>query len=206
MTWSDFYLFCFLVGFLLSVLSFFSGAGHFHLPFRLHLPFHGGHHAGGVGGHGMTGRGMASRGSAHAKGAVTWFNAMTVMTFLAWFGGIGYILATHSKFVALVALFIATGSGLFAAGVVFKFMAKIVNMSDSQMLDWDYRIEGTVGTVSAVIREDGVGEVIFEQKGAVRSLAARSENHQVLQKGTEVAVTRYEGGIAYVKRYEEFTQ
>src|ERR1700682_4674123 len=46
MTWSDFYLFCFVVGFALSVLSFLARAVHIHLPFRLHLPVHGGHHVG----------------------------------------------------------------------------------------------------------------------------------------------------------------
>ena len=51
MTWSDFYLLCFLVGFSLSVLSFLSGALRLHLPFKWHLPFHGAHahHAGGGG-------------------------------------------------------------------------------------------------------------------------------------------------------------
>ena len=52
MTWSDIYLLCFLVGFSLSVLSFLAGAVHIHLPFKMHLPFHGGHAGGGhVGGH-----------------------------------------------------------------------------------------------------------------------------------------------------------
>ncbi len=37
MTWSDFYLLCFLVGFLLSVLSFLAGAVHLHLPFKIRL-------------------------------------------------------------------------------------------------------------------------------------------------------------------------
>ena len=213
MTWSDFYLLCFCVGFLLSVLSFLSGAGQLHLPFHVHLPFNG-HHAGGIGarglaGHGMAGKGITAKGAAHsayAQGGITWFNAMTVMTFLAWFGGVGYILSTHSKFVAFVALLIATGAGLVGASVVFNFMARIVRMNDSQMLEWDYRMEGTVGTVSCSIREDGVGEVIFEQKGARKSLAARSEDRQAIPTGTEVAVTRYEGGIAYVKRWEEYTK
>ncbi len=79
MTWSDFYLLCFFVGFIFSVLSFLGGATHLHLPARLHWPFHGGHHAGG----------MAGRGTVHARGGLSWFNAMTIMTFLAWFGGIG---------------------------------------------------------------------------------------------------------------------
>src|SRR6266404_4969238 len=155
MTWSDFYLFCFIVGFSLSLLSFLGGAAHIHLPARLHLPFHGGHHAGG----------MAGRGSMHARGGLSWFNAMTIMTFMAW----------------------------------------IVKVSDAQMLDWDYRIEGTVGTISSPVRENGIGEMIFEQRGVRKSVGARSEDGKPLPNGTEVAITRYENGIAYVKKWEEFT-
>jgi membrane protein implicated in regulation of membrane protease activity len=195
MAWSDFYLFCFIVGFSLSVLSFLAGAVHIHLPFRLHLPFQGGHHAGG----------HHSSGHAHASGHFSWFNAMTIMTFLAWFGGIGYLLSTHSRLVAMVALSVAIISGLIAAGFVFKFMARIVKVTDAQMLDWDYRIEGTVGMISSPIREDGTGEMIFEQRGARKSVGVRSEDGKPLPNGTEVAITRYENGIAYVKKWEDFT-
>jgi len=50
MTWSDFYLMCFLVGFGLSALAFLAGSVHLHLP---HLHLHHGVHmpsmrAGGV--------------------------------------------------------------------------------------------------------------------------------------------------------------
>lgn len=196
MTWSDFYLFCFTVGFLLSVLSFLAGAGHFHLPSRFHVHFHGWHHHGG---------GMAGHGAPHVRGGISWFNAMTFMVFLAWFGGIGYLLTVHSKLVAFVALLIATTAGVFAAGLVFKFMAKVVKVSDAQMLDWDYRIEGAVGTISSPIREDGTGEMIFEQRGVRKSVGARSEDGKPLPNGTEVAITRYENGIAYVKKWEDFT-
>jgi len=195
MTWSDFYLLCFFVGFIFSVLSFLGGATHIHLPARWHLPFHGAHHAGG----------MAGRGSMHARGGLSWFNAMTIMTFLAWFGGIGYLLSTHSRLVAMVALGIAVVSGVIAASMVFKFMARIVKVTESQMLDWDYRIEGTVGAISSPIRQDGTGEMIFEQRGVRKSVAVRSEDGKPLPNGTEVAITRYENGIAYVKKWEEFT-
>jgi membrane protein implicated in regulation of membrane protease activity len=201
MTWTDFYLLCFIVGFVLSVLSFLGGAAHIHLPTRLHLPFHSGHHGGGMAGHGMAGHGTA-----HVRGGLSWFNAMTIMTFLAWFGGVGYILATHSRLVGMVALFIASIAGLFASSVVFKFMARIVRVSDAQMLDWDYRIEGTVGTISSPVREDGTGEMIFGQRGVRKSVGARSEDGTPLPNGTEVAITRYENGIAYVKKWEEFTK
>lgn len=195
MAWSDFYLFCFIVGFSLSVLSFLAGAVHIHLPFRLHLPFQGGHHGGG----------LHSSGHAHAGGHFSWFNAMTIMTFLAWFGGIGYLLSMHSRLVAMVALSVATVSGFIAASLVFKFMARIVNVTDAQMLDWDYRIEGTVGMISSPIREGGTGEMIFEQRGVRKSVGVRSEDGKPLPNGTEVAITRYENGIAYVKKWEDFT-
>ena len=80
MTWSDFYLFCFVVGFTLSMVSFFAGAIHIHLPFKMHVPFHVGHHS-------------------HVSGGVhvSWFNASSAMAFLAWFGGTGYLLTRQGS-------------------------------------------------------------------------------------------------------------
>jgi membrane protein implicated in regulation of membrane protease activity len=199
MTWSDFYLLCFLVGFSLSVLSFLAGAVHLHLPFRMHLPFHGAHlHHGGVV-HGMRG---SLKGGAH----LSWFNVSTILAFLAWFGGVGYILSKHSHLVAFACLLFATLAGLFAGSVVFKFMARIVKATEAQLLDWDYRMEGLVGMISMPIRESGTGEFLFEQNGARKSLSARTEDGSPLPKGAEVVVTRYEDGIAYVKRWDEFTK
>src|SRR6266702_5340279 len=100
MTWSDFYLFCFIVGFSLSVLSFLACAIRIHLPFKMHLPFHLGHHVGGA--HG----GM--RGSFRASVHFSWLNASTAMAFLAWFGGTGYLLTRHSHLVALISLGISS--------------------------------------------------------------------------------------------------
>jgi membrane protein implicated in regulation of membrane protease activity len=199
MTWSDFYLLCFLVGFSLSVLSFLAGAVHFHLPFRMHLPFHGAHlhHGGAV--HGVLG---GLKGGAH----LSWFNVSTILAFLAWFGGVGYILSRHSHLVAFACLLFATLAGLFAGTVVFKFMARVVRASEAQLLDWDYRMEGLLGTISMPIRESGTGEILFEQNGARKSLPARTEDGDALPKGVEVVITRYEEGIAFVKRWDEFTR
>lgn len=196
MTWSEFYLLCFIVGFTLSVLSFLAGAVHIHLPFKMHLPFHGAHHGGGAGGHH----------GGHGTHGVSWFNAMTIMTFLAWFGGIGYILTRHSHLLAYAALAIAGISGLFASALVFKFMARIVKVTEAQMLDWDYRIEGVLGTLSSPIREQGVGEILFVQNGARKSAAARTEDGSPLPKGTEVVITKQENGMVYVRKWEEFAK
>jgi hypothetical protein len=197
MTWSDFYLFCFLVGFSLSVLSFLAGAVNIHLPFKVHLPFHVGHHFGS--GHG------GLRGSFKGGAHLSWFNASTAMAFLAWFGGTGYLLTRHSHFVALLSLGISTLAGLFAGWLVFKFMVKLMQSTDAPMQSEDYRIEGSVGTISMPIRENGTGEIIFSLGGVRRCAGARSEDGKAVEKGAEVVIERYEKGIAYVKRWEEFT-
>ena len=218
MTWSDIYLLCFLVGFSLSVLSFLAGAVHIHLPFNMHFPFHLGHMGGHVGGHGVghggVGHGPAHGGAGHAGGSAArnnsahlpWFNAITAMAFLAWFGGVGYILTNYSHLVALVSLSIASFSGLFAGFLVFRFMARLMHTSNGEMNDWDYRLEGAIGTISMPIRASGTGEIIFEQDGARRSIGARCESGAPIPKGTEVVIERYEHGIAYVKPWDEFTK
>ena len=194
MSWSDFYLLCFLVGFSLSLVFFLAGAVHLHLPFKWHLPVHGGYHGGGAG---------TARGDYGAH--ISWFNASSILAFLAWFGGTGYILTKHSSLVALASLSIAVAAGLLAGWVVFRFMARLVKNSDAQMNEWDYRQEGTVGTVSISIRPGSTGEIIFEQQGARRSAGARSEDGSAIEKGVEVVISRYEKGIAYVRRWDEFT-
>jgi membrane protein implicated in regulation of membrane protease activity len=206
MTWSDFYLLCFLVGFSLSVLSFLAGAVNFHLPFHIHPPFPGAHHAGGLSGGAHAHGGGLKSAAIKSGGHISWFNASTLLAFLAWFGGVGYILTKHSHFVGLTILGFALLAGLFAGLLVFQFMARVVKATSSPMLDWDYRVEGTVGTVSMAIRENGTGEVIFEQNGARRSTGARSEDGTSLSKGAEVVIARYDDGIAYVKRWDEFTK
>ena len=196
MSWSDIYLLCFIVGFSLSVLSFLAGAVHIHLPFKMHLPFHFGSHGQG----GAIAKGGSSGGGAH----VSWFNASSAMAFLAWFGGVGYILATRSTLEAFIALAIAISAGLLAAFVVFKFMVKLMNAESSHLKEEDYRYEGLVGTVTIPIRANGTGEIVFLQGGVRRSTGARSHDGQPLEKGAEVVTERYENGIAYVHRYDEF--
>ncbi len=53
------------------------------------------------------------------------------------------------------------------------------------------------------IREGGTGELIYSQVGTRRVCGARAENGTAILKGTEVVVTRYERGIAYVRPWSE---
>jgi len=67
----------------------------------------------------------------------------------------------------------------------------------------DYDMVGVLGKLSIAIRKDGTGELIYSQQGTRRVAGARSEAGVAIAKGTEVVVTRYEKGIAYVRPWEE---
>lgn len=191
MTWSEFYLTCFLVGFALSVLSFLAGAVHLHVPFKLHLPVHW-HHGG---------LRFGLKGGAH----LSWFNASSLMAFLAWFGGTGYLLTRHSGLVGVLILAISVLTGGGASWVVFRFMVKLMGQ-DEPIKGEDGRVEGSIATVSMPIRENGTGEIIFSLNGVRRCSGARCDGTAALEKGAEVVIERYDRGIAYVKRWEEFSK
>jgi membrane protein implicated in regulation of membrane protease activity len=190
MSWSDFYLFCFLLGFSLSVVSFLAGAIHLHLPFKWHLPVHGGHHA--------------PSGGAKAGGHISWFNASSVLAFLAWFGGTGYLMTKYSSALTILILGSSAFAGLAAGWLVLKFLLKLVGPQDEPLRQEDRRVEGALAVVSMSIRENGTGEIIFPVGGVRRCSGARAENGNAIEKGAEVVIERYEKGIAYVKRWDEF--
>jgi membrane protein implicated in regulation of membrane protease activity len=191
MTWSDFYLICFFLGFALSLLSLL-GSFHLHLPhFDLHI---GGDHA----------TPAPHSGGGHT-GEVAPINFGTIAAFLAWFGGTGYLLARFSTFWFLIGFAVACASGLVGATIVFFFLAKVLIRHDEELNPADYDMIGVLGTVSSNIRPSGTGEMIFSQAGARRAAPARSDDDVEIVKGTEVVVTRYERGVAYVRCWEDLT-
>src|SRR5271157_3006898 len=193
MTWAMFYLVCFLIGVTLSVLSFLGGS--FHLPHvHVHLPHGGAHVAGGVHTAGGTGAQMP------------FLNFGTVTAFLAWFGGTGYLLTRYSSLVVAGILVVAIVAGLAGAMIVFWFVAKLLLKHDVELDPADYERVGVLARISSPIREGGTGEIIFSQEGTRNTCGARSDNGEALPRGAEVIVTRYEHGIAYVRRFEELAQ
>jgi membrane protein implicated in regulation of membrane protease activity len=194
MTWADFYLICFAVGFLLSAISFLVGGLHGHL----HLPHFGdaGGHAGGAGHSGAAG-------SHGGESPVSPFNFVTVTAFLAWFGGTGFLITRFSSIWFALGLVIALATGVFGATIVFLFLTRVLISREENMDAADYEMAGVLGRISMPIRENGTGEIIYSQAGTRRTCGARSENGGALAKGAEVVVTRYDKGIAYVRLWEE---
>jgi len=79
-----------------------------------------------------------------------------------------------------------------------------VLISDDACLDpADFEMTGVLGRVSSPIREGGTGEIIYSQAGTRRTCGARAEDGAAIAKGSEIVVTRYEKGIAYVRLWTE---
>jgi membrane protein implicated in regulation of membrane protease activity len=200
MTWADFYLTCFAVGFLLSAISFIAGG----LRWQLHLPHfpHGGGHI--ASGHAPVAHGSAVNGAPTSHQApVSPFNFITLTAFLAWFGGAGFLITRFSSIWFALGLMIAMGAGLFGAAIVFLFLTRVLISHEENMDSADYEMVGVLGRISMPIRENGTGEIIYSQAGTRRTCGARSENGNALEKGEEIVVTRYDKGIAYVRLWEE---
>jgi hypothetical protein len=193
MNWESFYLICFVVGVAMSALSLAGGmgrfGGHVHVP-HVHIS-HVGHvpHGAGVrGGGGST---------------VPWWNAFSIMIFLCWFGAAGYLLTRYGALVASVVLLLATACGVAGGAIIFFFLVKVLLPHDRELTADETEVVGAVGRLSAPIRAGGVGEMIYEQLGAVRSVPARAEDGAPIEKQEEVFVVRFEKGIAFVRRFEE---
>jgi hypothetical protein len=212
MTWSDFYLICFAVGFCFSFFSFVFGGSRFG---KLHLPhFHG--HAHLPAAHGPSASAPAANGGAaaahggeaahfHHGATVSPLNPPSLAAFLAWFGGAGYLLTRFSALWVGTALSLSVLAGLFGGAIIFFFLTKVL-ISDQEYLDpADFEMVGVLGKLSVPIREGGTGELIYSQMGTRRVCGARSETGCAIAKGTEVVVTRYDKGLAYVRLWSEMS-
>ncbi len=194
--WEAIYLTCFGVGLVLSLLAFFSGFGHLHFGhFRLHV----GHHHGGA-----VHRGASLTAGAHHAAQMSPLNGFTVVAFLCWFGGAGYLLHHGSLFSNTLVLLLSVLSGLAGSAVVFWFLSRVLLAKEKTLEAADTDIIGVVGKLSGGIGNNGVGEMLYSQNGSRWSAVVRSEDGSAIERGAEVIVMRRAKGVAYVRRWDEF--
>jgi hypothetical protein len=229
---AGFYLICFGVGFLFVFVSLFLGLSHdtLHLPGMSHLDVGHGQmgdagqaHLGGldhagaaleghlsearIGENGVASERATGSGTAgHHAGGISPINLSTIMAFLTWFGGAGYILRVYTGMLGLVSLVAACLAGLAGGAVIFFFLARILYPGQRFLDPADYRIEGTVAQVTVSIRPEVVGEIVYCKGGSRRSEGARSLDGKAIEHGTEVVIVRYEKGIAYVEPWNSFVK
>ena len=212
MNWADFYLICFAIGFSFSLVSFLAGGlrWHLHMPHFPHAPAV--HHASAPSNLTSTAhspssgsRGEARVAHGHASN-ISAFNFITLTAFLAWFGGSGYLLTRYSRIQVASGLVLSVLVGLVGGGIIFTFLSRVLISQDEAMDPADYEMAGVLGRVSVSIREAGTGEIIYSQAGTRRTCGARAENGKAIAKETEVMVTRYDKGIAYVRPWSEMSE
>lgn len=191
MTWANFYLLCFAVGFAFSVVSFLMGGLHWHLPFHFHL-------------HGVVlhVHGGSAHGS-HGKASVSPLNPVSIAAFLTWAGATGYLLTRHSTLMSFAIVVAAAAAGLAGGAIMFFFLARVLTSKGEELDPADFDMVGVLGRISVPVRESGTGEIIYSQAGTRRACGARADQNCAIAKGTEVVVTRYEKGIAYVRLWSE---
>lgn len=180
---------CFVAGLGLSVISFVSGLQHvtlfdniFHGHRVLHLP-------------------NAVRHPSLQKSRAGSVNAAAITAFLTWFGGGGLLLERLSPWsLPLI------GGGAVVIGLVGGSVinSAINALTKRESVAESLSMIGVIGRVVIPIREnEGTGEMVFTHAGTRRVAGARSDSGSAIPKGTEVVVTRYEKGIAYVATWEE---
>ena len=195
MTWEGFYLACFGFGFVFAVLGFLGGVldwpfSHFFHGFHVHVP-HPAAHAG------------AGHAPGHGHSA---FNFATAMAFLAWFGGVGYLLSSAGHLSEILVLGAAVVSGLAGGAIVFVFLTRVLMRHERSLDALDFDMVGVLGRVTVPIREGGTGEIVYSQGGTRRSAGARSDLSAGIARGVEVVVTRFERGIAFVRPWDELSE
>ena len=202
MNWPDIFLFCFAVGALWSFASLLLGGMHLGHSGHGHLHLH-------AHGHGVHAHGHGHAHAGHQDVAPSWIGSMVnpscAAVYLAWFGGVGYLLTRHSGLAFWLDLLIAIAVGLTGAWLLAGFL-RFLQSRDRPLDPADYEMTGVLGHVSSTIRPGGIGEMIFVRDGTRVPVAARSENDQEIPRGEEVVITRYEKGIAFVRTWEAMTQ
>ena len=181
------YFVLFAFGLVMCLFSVLSGFGHLHIGH-----FHRGAHASHGGSMGRLSRALCG------------INGFTILAFLTWFGGAGYLLERYSLLVAPLIFIAALVFGFTGAFVVWAALFKVLLPRERVLTSEETAMAGVLGRVSGPIRAgSGVGEIIFSQAGARKSSAARSEDGSAIDRGAEVIVVRYEHGIAHVRRWED---
>ncbi len=129
----------------------------------------------------------------------------SLAVFLAWFGGVGFLLTRHTGLLFWIDLSIAALFGLLGAWLLASFL-HFLQTREKPLNPADYEMVGVLGKISSPIRPDGVGELIYIRDGSRTPVCARSEDGSSIRRGEEVVVMRFEKGIAYVRTWDAMLQ
>jgi membrane protein implicated in regulation of membrane protease activity len=146
---------------------------------------------------------IGAEGDGDGSGAVP-INLSTLLAFVAWFGGVGYLARNAAGWSLPPALAAGVAGGLVGAAAVGWVVSRFVTSREGELDPADFRLPGTIGRVTSSIRANGTGEVVYEQGGVRRVTGARAGDGAAIPRGAEVVVLRSAGGIAVVEPADRF--
>jgi hypothetical protein len=120
------------------------------------------------------------------------------MIFLTWFGAGGYIARVWGGLAVPLVLAIAAVAGLAGGALVWLFLAKVLWRGQRHLDPAAYEMHGTLARVTSPIRPGGTGEIVYTIDDKRRVDGARAVEGIAIPLGAEVAIVRYEAGLAYV--------
>jgi membrane protein implicated in regulation of membrane protease activity len=129
-------------------------------------------------------------------------NLTAGMAFATWFGGAGWLVLHYTGAGPLVACLAGAAAGWPAYRLVAGFYS-LLHASETVRHRAQDNLEGTLARVTARAAAGGVAEIVFEHQGLRRVEGARALEGHALEKGDEVVITGYEGGLAIVHPLHE---
>ncbi|MDR3601702.1 MAG: NfeD family protein [Desulfosporosinus sp.] len=191
------YIISMSLGILLSISALIFGSGHgaSHTPSGSSGSF--AHSAGHIGHHGSVSQDgtMSNR--------VPFFNINSIFAFLIGFGAAGLITYGILK-VAILSLIAALAMGGLFWYIVRKLLSSLLKGQSKFLTTSLDDIIGVTGTVSSVISEQRLGEVIYTIEGGTRAIPAKYKHIGEVLKGESVVIIGIVNGVALIVKNDEF--
>jgi hypothetical protein len=130
-------------------------------------------------------------------------NVSSILAFITWFGGVGYLARNGLGWPVFFSLGLALAGGLAAGWIVLWFIRKVLRSPDDTLDPKDFERVGVLARVTSSIRSGGVGEIVWEQRGTRMVTSARSASADPIGRGAEVLILRVERGMAVVAPFDE---
>ncbi|WP_407312903.1 hypothetical protein [Desulfosporosinus sp. SB140] len=188
------YIICMSLGILLSISALIFGSGHgaSHTPHGtfVHSSIHFDHHAS-----------VSQEGA--SSNNVPLLNINALFAFLIGFGAAGLIAYGMLKgtLASLLPAFVIGSLCWYTVRKILSAMLKGQSKFLTTSLD---DIIGVTGTVSSVLSDHRVGEVIYTLEGDTRAIPAKHKYTGEVHKGEQVVVIGIVSGVAMVVRSDNF--
>ena len=188
------YIISMSLGILLSISALIFGSGHeaTHAPHGLfeHAAVHIDHHG-------------SSVQDGPSNNNVPLLNINALFAFLIGFGAAGLIAYGILK-VAILSLIPALASGALCWHLVRKLLSIMLKGQSKFLATSLDDIIGVTGTVSSVVSDQRVGEVIYTIEGNTRAIPSKHKHLGDVHKGESVVILGIVNGVAMIVKSDEF--